>query len=128
MQISHGTIERNVTILLVLTLLVGTPAVTFLGLVGAGGIDRVAYAPADALLDSDRVVGLAARAASADEAYHAFQWLGETAGPEWLQLYVATLVSKFQAIGQLGELAGLLGRDQKLAELVQGTLALTEGV
>lgn len=74
------------------------------------------------------VVGLAARAANADEAYHAFQWLGNAAGPEWLQLYVATLVSKFQAIGQLGELAGLLGRDPKLAELVQGTLALTEGV
>ena len=73
------------------------------------------------------VVGLAARAANADEAYHAFQWLGETAGPEWLQLYVATLVSKFQAIGQLGELAGLLGRDPRLAELVQGTLAMTEG-
>ena len=73
------------------------------------------------------VVGLAARAQNADEAYHAFQWLGETAGPEWLQLYVATLVSKFQAIGQLGELVGLLGRDPKLAELVQGTLAMSEG-
>ncbi|MFC4636841.1 ATP-binding protein [Deinococcus hohokamensis] len=73
------------------------------------------------------VVGLAARAASADEAYHAFTWLADSAGPEWLQLYVATLVSKFQALGQLAELAGLLGRDARLGELVQSTLAMTEG-
>lgn len=73
------------------------------------------------------VVGLAARAATADEAYHAFTWLADTAGPEWLQLYVATLVSKFQAIGQLADLAALVGRDERLAALVQGTLELTEG-
>jgi MoxR-like ATPase len=74
------------------------------------------------------VVGLAARAKSADEAYHAFTWLADNAGPEWLQLYVATLVSKFQAIGQLADLADLIGRDERLATLVQGTLELTEGM
>ena len=73
------------------------------------------------------VVGLAARASTADEAYHAFTWLADAAGPEWLQLYVATLVSKFQAIGQLADLAALVGRDERLAALVQGTLELTEG-
>lgn len=73
------------------------------------------------------VVGLAARAANAEEAYNAFLWLAEAAGPEWLQLYVATLVSKFQAIGQLGDLAALLGRDPRLAELVQSALSLSEG-
>ena len=73
------------------------------------------------------VVGLAARAQDAEEAYRAFEWLAGTAGPEWLQLYVATLVSKFQATGQLGDLAGLLGRDPRLAELVQGALSLAEG-
>lgn len=73
------------------------------------------------------VVGLAARAASAEEAYQAFAWLAASAGPEWLQLYVATLVSKFQALGQLGDLAGLLGRDPRLAELVQGALSLAGG-
>ena len=70
------------------------------------------------------VVGLAARAGGAQEAYHAFSWLAEAAGPEWLQLYVATLVSKFQALGQLGELAGLLAQDPRLADLVQGALSL----
>ncbi|WP_309570627.1 MoxR family ATPase [Deinococcus sp.] len=73
------------------------------------------------------VVGLAARARTADEAYHAFTWLADAAGPEWLQLYVATLVSKFQAIGQLADLAALVGRDEQLATLVQSTLSLTEG-
>ncbi|GGS23516.1 ATP-binding protein [Deinococcus knuensis] len=74
------------------------------------------------------VVGLAARAKNADEAHHAFTWLADNAGPEWLQLYVATLVSKFQAIGQLADLADLIGRDERLATLVQGTLELTEGM
>ena len=74
------------------------------------------------------VVGLAARAQSADAAYHAFTWLADSAGPEWLQLYVATLVSKFQAIGQLGELAALVARDERLAALVEGTLAMSEGM
>ncbi|MFC6590793.1 ATP-binding protein [Deinococcus lacus] len=72
------------------------------------------------------VVGLAARAQSADEAYRAFSWLGEQAGAEWLQLYIATLVGKFQATGQLAELAGLLGRDPALESLIEGTLALGE--
>ena len=53
-------------------------------------------------------------------------WLADSAGPEWLQLYVATLVSKFQAIGQLADLAELVGRDERLATLVQTTLSLTE--
>ncbi|MPY65479.1 MoxR family ATPase [Deinococcus sp. SDU3-2] len=83
--------------------------------------------PAEPSVRYAAVVGLAARAANADEAYHAFTWLADAAGPEWLQLYVATLVSKFQAIGQLGELAGLLTRDERLAGLVAGTLELAGG-
>ncbi|WP_034387575.1 ATP-binding protein [Deinococcus sp. YIM 77859] len=91
---------------------------------GQGGGLRL---PAEPSVRYAAVVGLAARAADADEAYAAFQWLAEAAGPEWLQLYLATLVSKFQALGQLGELAELLARDERLAELLQGTLALAEG-
>ena len=49
------------------------------------------------------------------------------AGAEWLQLYVATLVSKFQAQGQLGELVALMEREPRLAELIQGAAALAEG-
>lgn len=97
-----------------------------LGRVLAGQSDGLKL-PAEPSVRYAAVVGLAARAQNADEAYHAFAWLADAAGPEWLQLYIATLVSKFQAIGQLGELATLLGRDPKLAELVAGTLALTEG-
>ena len=44
-----------------------------------------------------------------------------------VQLYVATLVSKFQATGQLGELVGLMQREPRLAELIQGAVDLAEG-
>ena len=97
-----------------------------LGLVLTGGGAGLKL-PAEPSVRYAAVVGLAARAQDADEAYHAFTWLADAAGPEWLQLYVATLVSKFQAIGQLGDLAALLGRDERLGALVQETLALAEG-
>ncbi|MFC4455743.1 MoxR family ATPase [Deinococcus sonorensis] len=73
------------------------------------------------------VVGLAARAADAQQGFHAFSWLAGHAGPEWLQLYVATLVSKFQALGQLGDLLGLMEREPRLAQLIQGAAELSAG-
>ena len=73
------------------------------------------------------VVGLAARAEGAQQGFHAFSWLADQAGAEWLQLYVATLVSKFQARGALGELVALMAREPRLAELVQGAADLAEG-
>ncbi len=83
--------------------------------------------PDEASVRYAAVVGLASRAQNADEAYHAFIWLGEHAGAEWLQLYVATLVSKFQAIGQLADLVGLMQRDPAVAERIQGALSLAGG-
>ena len=73
------------------------------------------------------VVGLAARASGAQQGFHAFSWLADQAGAEWLQLYVATLVSKFQARGELGELVALMEREPRLAELVQSAADLAEG-
>lgn len=73
------------------------------------------------------VVGLAARADGAQQGFHAFSWLADQAGAEWLQLYVATLVSKFQAKGQLAELVALMDREPRLAEMVQSAAALAEG-
>ena len=72
------------------------------------------------------VVGLAARAKDAAQAYNAFRWLANGAGPEWLQLYVATLVSKFQAQGHLADLVELMQRDPELAGLVGSAAELAE--
>ncbi len=72
------------------------------------------------------VVGLAARARDAAQAYNAFRWLAAGAGPEWLQLYVATLVSKFQAQGHLADLVELMQRDPELAGLVGSAAELAE--
>ncbi|ULH15199.1 MoxR family ATPase [Deinococcus sp. KNUC1210] len=83
--------------------------------------------PAEPSVRYAAVVGLAARAQNAQEGFHAFSWLADQASPEWLQLYVATLVSKFQAVGQLGELVGLMEREPKLAELIQGAVDMAEG-
>ena len=40
---------------------------------------------------------------------------------------MATLVSKFQAKGQLAELVALMDREPRLAEMVQSAAALAEG-
>lgn len=97
-----------------------------LGLILQGGAAGLRL-PEEPSVRYAAVVGLAARAGNAAEAYAAFSWLAQHAGPEWLQLYIATLVSKFQAVGQLGALAELLSRDARLAELLQETLALAGG-
>jgi MoxR-like ATPase len=72
------------------------------------------------------VVGLAARAPDAAAAYHAFAWLSQGAGAEWLQLYLATLVARFQTQGRLGELAALMARDERLSALIEQAAGLGE--
>jgi MoxR-like ATPase len=91
------------------------------------GLDVSLRLPAEPSVRYAAVVGLAARAEGAQEGFHAFSWLADQAGAEWLQLYVATLVSKFQARGQLGDLVDLMGREPRLAALIEGAAVLAEG-
>lgn len=92
-----------------------------------GGKSRSLKLPQEPSVRYAAVVGLAARASDAQQGFHAFSWLAAQASAEWLQLYVATLVSKFQVLGQLGELVALMEREPRLAELVQGAADVAEG-
>ncbi|ADV67538.1 AAA family ATPase [Deinococcus maricopensis] len=82
--------------------------------------------PAEPSVRYAAVVGLAARARGAEQAHRAFRWLADGAGAEWLQLFVATLIPRLSASGELGELAALMERDADLAALVQDALSLAE--
>ncbi len=73
------------------------------------------------------VIGLAVRANTALEGYHAFCWMVDRAGAEWVQLFVGDLWNRMRSKGQLGVLADLAVKDsrlqgyaQKLRELVKG--------
>lgn len=83
--------------------------------------------PAEPSVRYAAVVGLAARAQQSSEALEAFSWLSEQAGPEWMQLFVSTLVAKFQALGQLSIFQELLQKDSQLSASLQEALQLSEG-
>jgi MoxR-like ATPase len=58
--------------------------------------------------------GLCLRARDAGEAYRAFGWLVERASNEWVQLFGIDLFRLMRSRGQMGELARLVGQDERL--------------
>jgi MoxR-like ATPase len=64
-------------------------------------------------------VGLAARASSAEQGYHALRWLMRVAGPEWVQLCAADMLRQLRKRGAFAGLLELLEAD----ELAQAWLA-----
>jgi ATPase family associated with various cellular activities (AAA) len=64
-------------------------------------------------------VGLAIRADGPVAGLHAFRWLTQQAGPEWVQLLAGDLFERLRARGQMRELRRLIGADDAL----QGWLA-----
>ncbi|MDZ4877313.1 MAG: hypothetical protein CLLPBCKN_006748 [Chroococcidiopsis cubana SAG 39.79] len=65
-------------------------------------------------------IGLAARAADAEQAYNAFTWLNSTsATAEWMQLYAVNVFPLMKSKGQIGTLANLIHQDPSLREFLQ---------
>lgn len=64
-------------------------------------------------------VGLGIRAATAQQALHAFAWLSETASPEWVQLFAMDLFRQMRGRGQLGELAQLAQTDERFQSFMR---------
>jgi MoxR-like ATPase len=60
------------------------------------------------------VVGLSMRPKNVEEALHAFRWLVERAGAEWVQLWANNLFVHMRARGLMGQLAMMV---QKIPEL-----------
>ncbi|HEY1013270.1 MAG TPA: AAA family ATPase [Herpetosiphonaceae bacterium] len=63
-------------------------------------------------------IGLTLRVREAREGYHAFAWMAEQAGAEWVQLFAGDLFRLLRARGQMAALAQLIMQDQRLQQHV----------
>jgi MoxR-like ATPase len=64
-------------------------------------------------------VGLSLRPKTVDEALHAFRWLVERAGAEWVQLFASNLMVQMRARGLVGQLALLVKKAPDLSRFLQ---------
>ena len=71
-------------------------------------------------------MALTMRATSLQESYQAFQWISGNAGLEWIQLFATDLFRQAQARNELGRLATLVQRDQKLQQMFVDYMSLLE--
>ncbi len=78
---------------------------------GAGHETRFPHEPSVAYAT---VVGLAARAATAEAGHIAFRWLVEVAPAEWVQVFAADLFEVMRSRNQMGAFAGLIVGDREL--------------
>ena len=71
-------------------------------------------------------VALTIRANSLQESYQAFQWIAGNAGHEWIQLFATDLFNRARARNDLGRLATLVQRDQRLQQMFVEYMELLE--
>lgn len=72
-------------------------------------------------------IALTMRATSLQESYQAFQWISSSAGHEWIQLFATDLFRLARARNDLGRLATLVQRDERLQQMFAEYMALLEG-
>jgi len=80
--------------------------------------------PAEASARYATVIGLVVRSENAAQGYHAFGWLAEKAGAEWLQLFATDLIRAFRQKALLAELARLVQKDERLQQAMRSYMAL----
>ncbi|MBL7979899.1 MAG: MoxR family ATPase [Bacteroidetes Order II. Incertae sedis bacterium] len=80
--------------------------------------------PTEASARYATVIGLVVRAKNAEQGYHAFSWLAEQAGAEWLQLFATDLIRAFRQRELLGELAQLVQKDVRLQQAMRAYIGL----
>lgn len=81
--------------------------------------ERIPF-PAEPSARYAATIGLTVRAGTAERGYEGFRWLSQKAPAEWVQLFVVDLFRKLRAAGQMGALAVLVAKDEKLREFLQG--------
>lgn len=84
----------------------------------AGEGDRIPF-PSEPSVRYATVVGLTIRADTADQAYGAFTWLSQKATPEWVQLFATDMFRIMRKKGQIGALAMLVQKDEKLRQFLK---------
>lgn len=71
-------------------------------------------------------MALTMRATTLQESYQAFEWIANNAGQEWIQLFATDLFRLAQARNDLGRLATLVQRDQRLQKMFEEYMAMLE--
>jgi ATPase family associated with various cellular activities (AAA) len=89
-----------------------------LELILAGEGDHLPF-PSEPSVRYATVIGLTIRASTADEAYGAFTWLTQKATPEWVQLFATDMFRVMRQKGQMGALAMLVQKDEKLRQFLK---------
>ena len=64
-------------------------------------------------------IGLAMRAEEVEQGYNAFLWLSDGAAAEWVQLFATDLFRQMRAKGQIGRLAQLVKKDDRLQKFLK---------
>lgn len=64
-------------------------------------------------------IGLAIRAADANQAYNAFTWISQVATMEWVQLFATDLFRTMRSKKQIGALAQLVQKDENLQKFIK---------
>lgn len=72
-------------------------------------------------------MSLTVRAESVERSMRAFSYLAEFAAPEWVQLFATDLIRLFRSRGQLGTLAQLVRRDERLGQFLKDYQQLMGG-
>lgn len=85
--------------------------------------ERVSW-PQEASVRYATVIGLVVRVNTPETAYHAFRWMADYAGAEWVQLYATDLIRSLRSRGQMGALAQIIAKDSRLQQYMKDYLAL----
>ena len=85
----------------------------------AGQGEHIAF-PSEPSVRYATVIGLALRASTAEEGYAAFSWLAEVAAAEWVQLFATDMFRVMRQKGQMGVLAVMVQKDERLQEFLKG--------
>lgn len=83
-----------------------------------GNGDRIPF-PGEPSVRYATAIGLTMRAADANQAYNAFTWLSRVATAEWVQLFATDMFRVMRSKGQMGTLAKLVQKDDRLQQFLQ---------
>jgi hypothetical protein len=70
------------------------------------------------------VLGLTVRCRTAEQGHHAFVWLVDHAGAEWVQLFASDLFRLLRQRGEMGTLARVLTKDSRLKDFLKDYKAM----
>lgn len=83
-----------------------------------GNGDRISF-PTEPSTCYATAIGLTVRAADANQAYNAFTWLSRVATAEWVQLFAVDMFRVMRSKGQMGALAKLVQKDNRLQKFLK---------